>query len=148
MSNINRMVFDTSDESESALFTNFLNALLEYNRTSRYDYNDIHISQEESLIVLEWVQIPFDGEWGGKFEFVDDDQQVVTEVTFPDGSYDYAFNQEEKNTMLDKWFKEHPQWKRSPYRGWYENTEEVEAEDDFDIEKNNSAEAGNATGEN
>lgn len=137
MSQVNEMVFDLSEESALESFNEFLNVLLSYNMKSSNYCNDMHVYTEESLIIIQWVQIPTDHEWGGEFKFVDEDKVIMEEVSFPDGSYDYAANDEDKQFMIDAWIEKHPTWRKGPFGRWIETSDS-----DFD-EPNLSAEAGN-----
>lgn len=97
----NKMVF-----SEQECANSFILWLTNYNKNNNDNdqYNDIHIYQEDEFIVVEWVQIPYNHEYGGKFEFVDENQSIVTEFTYPDGEYGYAFDKEDKNKLIEDWY--------------------------------------------
>lgn len=139
---VNQMIFDIGTESGLNLFNQFLAALLEYNKTAEEDFNDIHIKPEDGdLIKLEWIQVPYSQEWGGAFKFVDDDEEVLKHVDLPDGSYDYAVDDEDAERIRNNWITTHPNWKRTFYGFWYEeDTKDIEEEPE---EINLSAEAGN-----
>ena len=59
---MNRMVFDTEDKKQNEQAMKWITQLLEYNKDSMKNYNEIHIYQEESLIILEWEQVPYSKE--------------------------------------------------------------------------------------
>lgn len=123
MSNVNKQVFDTSKENYKEHLNRLLETLFAYNIDSENDsYNDIHIYQEECLVIVEWAVIPYSREWGGSFKFVDDDETVMKEVNFPDGHYDYVFPEEVENVLKD-WHEKHPEWVKTSY-GMWTNVEE------------------------
>ena len=92
-------------------------------------YNDIHLYEEEGAFIVEWVQIPYNHEYGGEFKFVDDDECVMLEREFPDRHYEYFSSEDDYKETLSKWLKENPQWERTPWGTWT-NKEEL-----IDIEK-------------
>ena len=89
---MNRQSFDFSTSNGRKHFQKLLHSLLDYNSDGdeRY-FNDIHIYQEESLAIIEWDTIPYSGEWGGKWHFLDYDEVIMKEVNFPDNHYEYVF---------------------------------------------------------
>lgn len=92
----NSMSFDFNSENERKSFNDLLSVLIDYNNTSDGMYNDIHIYQEDCLVILEWDQVPLSGEWGGTFKYVDCDEVVMRSVTLPDNSIEYAQNDAEE----------------------------------------------------
>lgn len=68
---MNKMTFDTQNKSEMENLTALLSFLISYNSDSLSLYNEIHVYQEESLTILEWEQVPYSMQYGGKFMFVD-----------------------------------------------------------------------------
>lgn len=115
---MNRQSFDTSTPNGRKHFQKLLDTLLDYNEDKdETHYNDIHIYQEESLIIVEWDNIPYSHEWGGQFRYIDWDDVVMKEVNFPDGHYDYVFP-EEVEERLKQWHKDHPEWVMTEYGTW------------------------------
>jgi len=116
---MNQMIFDCNKERKLA--NKFLATLLNHNRDCLDNYNDIHIYQEEDLIIIEWTQKGYDEpEDNGVFRFVDYNQEIMTEVYFPDNSSMYVQPSEEGNA-LDEWLKEHPTYEKDQF-GVYRDT--------------------------
>lgn len=108
--------FYSSDKEQQA-FLKQLQVLIDYNKQSTDYYFDIHIYQEEDSIRLDWEQVPYSHEWGGHFEFLEDDDVVLKEVIFPDNHTEYLF-EDEKEEALNDWCKEHPEYKKTSYGTW------------------------------
>ena len=125
---INRQHFYFSDERKERSkeeFLNFIGALVAPG--ADHCVNDIHIIGDQSgdECVVEWRQVSPDGEWGGGWRFVEDDQDVMTFVKFPDGSYDY-FPPEDVEYEQKEWLKRHPSWKKSLFvNDWYDEIENM-----------------------
>lgn len=75
MKNYNSMSF-VPKEVDQGLHTDLINYLLHYNKESEGHYNDIHITTDGYCLIIEWSNVPYHGQWGGKFEFVDEDEFV------------------------------------------------------------------------
>lgn len=142
--NCNKMIFDARSDTELNSFHNLLNTLLSYNMSKDSDqYNDIHIYQEESLIVLEWVQTPYSKEYGAEFKLIDEDEVVLKDISLPDGTHSFVANDFEKEYQYANWIKEHPSWKFG-INGWADMKDVVMKADDIDEEDDYiSAEASN-----
>lgn len=96
----------------------FIKFLLDYNQDSdNEDYFEIHIYQEDTGIIIEFDKVPFSRDWGGRFEYVDEDQLVVTELIFPDNSTELVPKGSE-DIRLDEWLKENPGWVKNEYGVW------------------------------
>ena len=120
---MNSQSFDVSKENGRKQFDAFLKVLLDYNIDKENDdYNDIHIRQEEMFMIIEWDKVPYNHEWGGTFQYIDSDDVVMKEVTFPDRHCEYLFPEEVENT-LKEWKEKHPEWIQTSYGTWT-NTEE------------------------
>ena len=120
---MNRMAFDTQTENGRKHFQKQLDALLDYNNdpNEKY-YNDIHIYQEESLIIVEWDNVPYSHEWGGQFRYIEEDDVVMKEVHFPDDHYEFLFPEEVDET-LKKWHEDHPEWVQNQWGIWINEEE-------------------------
>ena len=117
MSKVNSMYF-----SEEAVANGELNKLLKYLMDYSYSdnderkmmlYCDIHIKPEDcGAFVVEWTQEPWSNEFGdrGGFEYVDCDQLVMREYSFPDNHYEYFETDEQFNEALEEWLEENPGW--------------------------------------
>ena len=115
---MNKLLFDTRTPNGLKHFQKQLDALLEYNRDpDEKHYNDIHIYQEEMFIVLEWENVPYSHEWGGKWVHLEVDEVVMKEVHFPDNHYEYMFP-EEVNERFNEWLKENPEWHKNQWGIW------------------------------
>lgn len=120
---MNRQSFDLSRSNGKALFKQLLDSLLAYNADpDNTDYNDIHIYQEESFLIIEWDRTPYSGDWGGKWYYLEEDEIIQKEVHFPDGHYDYVFP-EDAEEVFNEWCKNHPEWVKNEHGIWT-NTEE------------------------
>lgn len=118
MNNVNRQVFNTSKENYKEHLNRLLETLFAYNTDfANEGYNDIHIYQEEMFIIVEWTEVPYLGEWGGRFKFVDEDEAVMKEVNFPDGHYEFVFPEDVDET-LKEWHEKHPEWVKTSYGVW------------------------------
>ena len=115
---MNRQSFDLSKSNGKALFRQLLDSLLAYNADpDNTDYNDIHIYQEEVFLIIEWDRTPYSKEWGGQWQYLEEDDVVMTEVYFPDNHCEYLFPQDIEE-RLTEWHKEHPEWVKTPYGTW------------------------------
>lgn len=114
---MNKMTFDTQNKSEMENLTALLSFLISYNSDSLSLYNEIHIYQEESLTILEWEQVPYSRQYGGKFMFVDEDHAVLKHVRFPDNHYEYLPADEEEKA-IDNWLIDNPGWTVTSYGTW------------------------------
>lgn len=120
---MNRQSFDLSKSNGKALFKQLLDSLVAYNADpDNTDYNDIHIYQEESFLIIEWDRTPYSGDWGGKWHYLEADEIIQKEVSFPDGHYDYVFP-EDAEEVFNEWCKNHPEWVKNEHGIWT-NTEE------------------------
>ena len=118
---MNHILFDTNKPNGRKHFQQLLNTLLDYNSDKDEEYyNDIHIYQEESFIVLEWEHVPYSHEWGGKFQYIDEGmgQVVMIEKTFPDNHYELCYDEEDYEERLKDWLKDNPYWEKTSYGTW------------------------------
>ena len=105
----------TPEEVEKGLHLKLLNCLLELNKESEKHYNDIHITTDSYCTIIEWESVPYSHEYGGRFEYIDDDHVVMFEGHFPDGHYDYFFSEEDFKEHLNEWLKENPEWVKNKF---------------------------------
>ena len=120
---LNRQSFDLDTPNGRKHFQRLLDTLIDYNQDKEEShYNDIHISQEESFIIIEWDSVPYSHEWGGQWKYLEDDDVLMKEVVFPDNHYEYVFPDEVEET-LEEWHKNNPDWVKTSYGTWT-NTEE------------------------
>ena len=111
--NYNSMAF-TPEDVELGLHYDLLNCLLLYNAKAKDKYNDIHITSDGYCTIVEWSNIPYSGEWGGKFEFVDEDENVMKELQLPDDTYEYV-EKEYEDEYLNEWLKDNPEYKKDSF---------------------------------
>lgn len=120
---MNRQSFNTDNANSRKQFIQLLNALLDYNADrENQSYNDIHIYQEESHIEMEWEQVPYGHEWGGRFRYVDYDEEVMKDVSFPDGHHEMLYPYEVED-RLKEWHRDNPDWVKNQF-GMWTNAEE------------------------
>ena len=132
---MNRQSFDLEKPNGKKQFLALLNALMDYNEDPDNSYfNDIHIKQEESFAVIEWDTVPYSGEWGGHWHFLEDDEVIMKEVHFPDGHYDYVFPEEVEET-IKKWHEDHPEWVKTSYGTWTNMEENRYFSIDWNVDK-------------
>ena len=113
---MNRQVF-RKKEIDKGCLNKLLNVLIELNHTLEDDYNEIHIYQDDFITVVEWEQVPFNGEYGGKFEYIDEEHLVLKEVRFPDNHIEWLKDGEEEEALKD-FLKEHPEYTKDEYGFW------------------------------
>ena len=93
-------------------------------------YNDVHVYPADcGAFIVEWAQVPWDHSYRGGFQYVAEDQVVLVERGYPDGSYDFFPSEEEYQTALADWLLAHPEYKRDHWGHWY-NSEDEDVEDD------------------
>jgi len=115
---MNKQSFNINTPNGRKHFQKLLDTLLDYNSDKDENYyNDIHIYQEESFIVIEWEHVPYSHEWGGQFKYVDYDEYIMKEVNFPDNHYEFVFP-EDVNNRLKEWHEEHPEWVMNEFGMW------------------------------
>ena len=86
---INSMYFDADSQEE--LLIDLIRYLMRYSYENKSEYCDIHITPTDCKdFYVEWANVPWDGVYGGRFRFVEDDQEVCTEVKYPDDTYEYV----------------------------------------------------------
>ena len=102
MKKTNSMYFTDKEEA-----IKFIDTLHQISLNDEEYYNDIHTYVEESAIIVEWEQVPYDKSFGGTFQYVDegDGETIMLEREFPDKHYDYFHSEEEFKEALDKWYK-------------------------------------------
>ena len=74
----NSMYFPKED-IEKGLMQDFIAFLCRYSCVSNSElYIDIHIRPDDlGAFIIEWVQVPWSHEYGGRFEYVGEEQEVV-----------------------------------------------------------------------
>lgn len=112
---MNSLYFDNRKYADE-----FIKFILDYNQDpDNENYFETHIYQEENGIIVEFDKVPYSGEWGGRFEYVDEEHKIVEEVILPDNSIITADTYMEKFELLEDWFKEHPEVDKIRYSYLY-----------------------------
>ena len=121
---MNKILFDTRKPNGLNHFKEQLDTLIKNNADPEEEYyNDIHIYQEDSFIVLEWDHVPYDHSFGGRFVLVDEDQVVMTEKVFTDNHTELCYDEDDFQERLKEWLEENPGWVKTFYGTW---TNEIE----------------------
>ena len=122
----NRQAF-TPEEVKQGLLNDLLTYLLDYNKKNKTHYYDIHITTDGYCSIVEWVDVGYNNEYGddGKFRFVNYDQVVMLEKTFPDNHRELCYDEEDYQERLKEWLEENPGWVKTTYGTW---TNEIENE--------------------
>ena len=111
MSEVNSIAFDFSNEEEKKYYYKILEDFIEFSRASNDTYIDIHTKHEDvNIVVLDFVQLPYDKSYGGQFTYVDEDHMVMKQVMLPDNSYEYAIDEEHEKAIIENWEKEHNEY--------------------------------------
>lgn len=99
----------TPEEVKKGLHLILLKALLELNTQLENSYNDIHIWTDGYCTIIEWCEVHSDGAFGdGQFEYVGENQAVLTRFEFPDHHEEYLYNKAEYEDRLKEWREENP----------------------------------------
>ena len=109
---MNKECFDLTRPQEKKSFQKLLEWLLEHNHDEEAsNYNDIHIYTDKfGFVFLEWDKASREEEWGGKFQWLDDGDEICEEVCFPDRHCELVL----KGTgdeVIKNWLEEHPEIK-------------------------------------
>lgn len=112
------------EEVEKGIHFDLINYLLDYNSKSEYYYYDIHITTDGFCVIVEWENLPYDGSYGGRFEYVEEDQYIMTEKQMPDDTYIMVHDEDEYNELLDEFLKENPGYYKNEWGRWC-NEEDV-----------------------
>lgn len=92
---------------------------------------DIHVYNEDKLVVLEYSQVPYDGSYGGRFEYIDEDSEIVTNKYLPDGTWLQVHSDSEYEEQLVEFLRKHPNYKMNEWGKWI-------LTEDFDNDNNES----------
>ena len=117
----------TPEEVKKGLAQDLLNYLLDYNKKNTEQYYDIHITSDGYCTIIEWVDVMYTSKYGedGKFQFVDYDEYVMKEFTFPDNHTEMCYSEEDAEQRLQEWLKDNPSWVKNEWGCW---TNELENE--------------------
>lgn len=88
----------TPDEVEKGLHIELLNTLLSINSKRESEvYYDIHITFDGYCTIIQWDTVGVND--GDCFRYIDENQVVMTEVMYPDNSYEYVFPEEADHAL-------------------------------------------------
>ena len=111
----------TPKEVEKGLLKDFLNMLLTISSKFEDSYYDIHITTDGYCTIVEWVDCFYD-QPSDQFKLVKEDQVIMSELMYPDNSYEYVFP-EDVDEKLREWHNNHPEWVKTPYGTWTNTVE-------------------------
>lgn len=92
---------------------------------SKEYYNEVHITNDGYCTIIEWDNVPFDGTYGGTFRYVDEEHDVLKEVEFPDGHYEYLPDRDEE-WVIKEWLEDNPGWEKDEWGNWI-NTDDIKS---------------------
>ena len=103
----NSMAF-TPEESKAA--AELLNTLMRFNTLSKEHYNDIHVTTDGYCTIIEWVCVPYSHEWGGKFDYIDEEHYPLYAYEMPSGITEYFANEHEYELALIEFLRKNPDY--------------------------------------
>lgn len=107
----------TPDEIKNNLHLDFLNFLFKYNEKAENSFFDIHITTDGLCMIVEFARVDYrDSNYEG-FVYLDDEHQLLRQITFPDNHYEY-FPDNEVEEVLNNWLKDHPEWELDQFGNW------------------------------
>lgn len=84
---------------------------------------DVHISSDGFVTTVDWVEVVRGFEEMGRFEYVGEDDVVMTEARMPDGSVRTVKKGDEPNEV-HRWLQDNPGWSYDPALGWSDGKDE------------------------
>lgn len=94
------------EQYESGALSAFVKALMDQSYDAGGTKNEIRIRPEDlGAYSVDWIQIPWSGEYGGSLEFLDEDQVIMTEFRFPDGHTELLEDDESFQGRLAEWLE-------------------------------------------
>lgn len=102
-------VYFSKEQIKAGELDKFLHLLIEQSYGKGDDYNDIHIVPTDlGAVVLEWETSPWSKEYGGHWQYIqDDDDEVVAKwYTFPDNHKELLESKEVYEELLADWLEE------------------------------------------
>ena len=89
-------------------------------------FEEIHIITDGYCTIVEWYSNYYDDRIE-YFPFVDEDQEIMTIVDYPDNTTGYAKDDEEAKQMFDEWVREHPTYKQNEWGVWYDESQNLDS---------------------
>ena len=115
MKNVNSQYFH-DEQVKAGELSEFVSLLMKQCYGKGDNYNDIHIRPEDcGAFSVEWASSPWDHSYGGRFEYVEEDQAVMTEYTFPDNHCEMCFDEEDFKERLTEFLNDHPEYNKKSY---------------------------------
>lgn len=116
-------VYFSKEQVSAGELTEFLNILLKQSYGKSKHFNDIHIIPADcDSFIIEWISVPWDHSYGGKFAYLNDDEVIMKQLNFPDNTYQYVFTEDEEEIWQD-WLKNHPEYHKTSYGTWTNDLE-------------------------
>lgn len=111
----------SKEQVDSGEFQQLLSFLMSESYGSGNHYNDIHIYPADcGAFIVEWVQLPWSHEYGGKgFQYVDEDQVVMLDRQFPDNHSELCYDEDDYKERLEEFLRGHPYYKQNEFGRWY-----------------------------
>ena len=111
----------------------FLKILMDVSYGTGDYYNDIHIIPSDcGSFDMEWEQVPWNHQFGGRFEFLTEGQVVMEEFTFPDNHIEMCFDEQDFKERLNAWLVENPGWYQNSWGMWTKKEEQEVCENEED----------------
>lgn len=98
------------EEVEQGLFNKLIEYFLFYNKTSQEHYIDFHVTTDGYCTIVDWIEVPYNHEWGGSFEYVQVDEYVMHDLELPDGTYMRSTNEIEDKEIIDDFIANNPDY--------------------------------------
>ena len=136
---MNRQHFSKEQIADGEL-NEFLDILLKQCYGKGDTFNDIHIKPEDcGAFVIEWEEAPWSGEYGGHWQYIQDDEDevVMKYYYFPDKHSEPFETKEQYEEALKKWLEEpkNEEWDINQSSHWYSKAEQRKWEENFKKEK-------------
>ena len=100
---LNSMVF-TPEEVERGMVDDLLKYLIDYNTKSEERFNEIMITSDSYCTIVNWINVPIERDYGGRFEFLRDDECIAKEVILPDNSSHIVMSKEEEDGLWNDYY--------------------------------------------
>ena len=135
---MNRQYF-SKEQIKNKELEEFLELLIKHSISGKGDeYSDIQ--PEEFGVILEWEVNPWSGEYGGHWQYIndDDDEVVMKWYYFPDKHGELFEAERDYKERLEEWLEEHKEEKRkqNQYGVWYSEKEQEDLHKYLEDEEN------------
>ena len=135
MANKYNFQYFSKEQVEAGRLNDLLKVLMDmtYGDENRETKNEILlVPQDMGAWGLAWVSVPWDESYGGSFKYVDEDEEILIRRYFPDNTEGLFYDEEEYQTALGEWLKNHPTYQRTRYGTWYDSAESISWDSDLD----------------